>query len=108
MMVEEAGELHRLACLELRGGNRLATYSAELPGLSGWVSCRPLRPASRGGDLYYLSVCRNGLMARVALADVAGHGETVSAAAVHLHDALRQNVDLWDQSALIRQLGYDA
>jgi phosphoserine phosphatase RsbU/P len=43
-------------------------------------------------------------MARVVIADVAGHGEVVSTAAVRLHDALRRNVEHWDQSTLIRQL----
>jgi len=90
--------------MELQGGNRLATYSAELPGLAGWVSCHPLGPSPSGGDLYYLSACSQGVIARVALADVAGHGEAVSSAAVRLHHALRQHVDDWDQSALIRQL----
>src|ERR1700693_1278880 len=104
MTIEETGETHRLACLELRGGNHAAPSSAELPGLSGWVSCRPLRPSPRGGDLYCLSACRNGVIARGAIADVAGHGEVVSAAAVRLHDALRQYVDHWDQSELIRDL----
>src|SRR6266699_7109151 len=103
MTVEEADEVHRLACLELRGGNHLAAYSAELPGLAGWVSCHPLRPSPRGGDLYYLSVCSQGVVARVVLADVAGHGEVVSAAAVRLREALRQHVDHWDQSELIRE-----
>ena len=104
MMIEETVETHRLACLELRGGNHSAAYAAELPGLAGWVSCRPLRPSPRGGDLYYLSACSHGVVARVAIADVAGHGEVVSAAAVRLHDALRQHVDHWDQSELIRDL----
>jgi phosphoserine phosphatase RsbU/P len=103
-MIEAAEKVHRLACLELRGGNHLAAYSAELPGLEGWVSCHPLRPSPRGGDLYYLSACSHGVIARVVLADVAGHGEGVSSAAVRLHDALRQHVDDWDQSSLIRQL----
>ena len=105
MLMEEAAQVHRLACLELRGGNHSAVYSVELPGLLGWVSCRPLRPSPRGGDLYYLSSCSKGAIARVALADVAGHGAGVSAAAVQLHDALRKHVDEWDQSTLIRELG---
>jgi len=104
MMVEEVDEVRRLTCLELRGGNHMAAYSAELPGLAGWVWCRPLRPSPRGGDLYYLSVCSQGVVARIVLADVAGHGEVVSSAAGRLHDALRQHVDEWDQSTLIRQL----
>src|SRR5262245_16412453 len=36
------GEVYRLACLEVRGGNRAAVYEVELPGLDAWVSCRPL------------------------------------------------------------------
>jgi sigma-B regulation protein RsbU (phosphoserine phosphatase) len=103
-MIEGVEEVYRLACLELRGGNAFASYSAELPGLLGWISCNPLHPAIRGGDLHYLSACSHGSIARVVLADVAGHGEIVSAAALRLHDALREHVDHWDQSALIREL----
>src|SRR5260370_39051677 len=106
-MHEEAEKVHRLACLEGRGGNHLAEYSTELPGLAGWVSCHPLRPSPLGGDLYYLSACSKGVIARVVLADVAGHGEVVSSSAVRLHDALRQHEDDWDQTALIRQLHDD-
>jgi sigma-B regulation protein RsbU (phosphoserine phosphatase) len=103
-MTGSASQVERLACLELRGGNHLARYSARLPGLSAWVSCNPLRPSRRGGDLYYLSACSHGSIARVVIADVSGHGENVSAAAVRLQSALRQHIDLWDQSVLIRDL----
>jgi sigma-B regulation protein RsbU (phosphoserine phosphatase) len=103
-MIEKADEVHKLACQEVRGGNRLAAYSAELPGLTGWVSCHPLQPSPRGGDVYYMSSCSKGVIARVVLADVAGHGETVSVAAGRLRDALRQHVERWDQSTLIREL----
>jgi sigma-B regulation protein RsbU (phosphoserine phosphatase) len=104
MVIEEADEVNRLACQEVRGGNRLAVFSAELPGLTGWVSCHPLQPSPRGGDVYYMSACSKGLMARVVLADVAGHGDAVAGAAGRLRDALRRHVERWDQSALIRQL----
>ncbi|MFN7995462.1 MAG: PP2C family protein-serine/threonine phosphatase [Bryobacteraceae bacterium] len=103
-MNAEATQAHRLACLELRGGNHLATYAAELPGLAGWVSCRPLQPAASGGDMYYLSACSKGVVARVVLADVAGHGAVVSSAAMLLRDTLREHLDCWDQSMLIRRL----
>jgi len=98
------GEVYRLACLELRGGNQAAVYQADLPGLDAWISCRPLLPANRGGDLYYLSVCSQGSISRIILADVSGHGESVSNLAERLRDALREHADHWDQSALIRQL----
>jgi serine phosphatase RsbU (regulator of sigma subunit) len=107
MPIELANENYRLACLEVRGGNHLAAYAAELPGLDGWVSCRPLHPSPRGGDLYYMSACSQGVVARVVLADVSGHGDVVDEAAIRLRDALRKHVELWDQSMLIRQLNDD-
>jgi hypothetical protein len=88
-MTASAGNVHRLACLELHGGNRLARYAARLPGLTAWVCCNPLEPSRRGGDLYYLSACSHGSIARVVIADVSGHGEKVSAAAARLETALR-------------------
>jgi len=103
VLPESADGVYRLACLELRGGNRAAVYRAELPGLDAWVCCRPLLPATRGGDLYYMSVCSHGSISRVTIADVAGHGEGVSMVAERLRDALRDHADQWDQSALIRQ-----
>jgi serine phosphatase RsbU (regulator of sigma subunit) len=102
-MAETIGD-HHLACLEIRGGNRRESYSVELPGLSAWISCRPLPPASQGGDLHYLTVCSKGAISRVVLADVAGHGEVVSAIAERLRDGLRKHVNTWDQSILVQEL----
>lgn len=96
--------LPRLACLELKGGNERVAYSIEMPGLAAWVSCRPMTPATRGGDLHYLSVCSQGFVSRVALADVAGHGEIVGAVADRLRDVLRKHSDAWDQSEVVREL----
>jgi len=104
MLIERADGVYRLACQEVRGGNHLAAYPAQLPGLEGWVSCHPLQPSARGGDVYYMSACSHGAIARVMLADVSGHGEAVSIAAGRVRDALRQHVDHWDQSGLIQEL----
>ena len=100
----ESGNARRLACLEIKGGNERVDYSIELPGLIAWVSCRPMAPATKGGDLHYLSVCSQGFVSRIALADVAGHGEDVSAAANTLRDLLRKHADEWDQSDVVREL----
>ena len=97
-------EVRRLACLEIKGGNERADYSIELPGMAAWVCCRPMAPATRGGDLHYLSVCSQGFVSRIALADVAGHGEEVSAAAGRLRDLLRRHANEWDQSDVVREL----
>src|SRR5262249_24337208 len=90
-MAAETYRAHRMACLEIRG-NRRESYSVELPGLPAWISCRPLTPAAEGGDLHYLTVCGEGAISRVVLADVAGHGEIVSSAANMLRDTLRKHV----------------
>ena len=47
-MSDGAGQVHRLACLELCGGSHVRTYAARLPGLTAWVSCNPLQPSRRG------------------------------------------------------------
>jgi serine phosphatase RsbU (regulator of sigma subunit) len=94
----------RLACFELWGGNTRVAHPLELPGLIGWVSSTPFAEAASGGDVHYLSVCSKGQVSRIALADVAGHGESASAVADRLRQILRQHTDNWDQSALMREL----
>jgi sigma-B regulation protein RsbU (phosphoserine phosphatase) len=94
----------RMACLEIRGGNERVSYSIDLPGMAAWVSSRPLTPATRGGDLHYLSVCSQGFVSRITLADVAGHGEVVSSVAERLRDVLRKHSDAWDQTDVVRDL----
>jgi phosphoserine phosphatase RsbU/P len=98
------GNVRRLVCLEIKGGNERVDYSIELPGLVAWVSSRPIAPFARGGDLHFLSVCSQGFVSRIALADVAGHGELVSTVANTLRDLLRKHADEWDQSAAVREL----
>jgi sigma-B regulation protein RsbU (phosphoserine phosphatase) len=44
------------------------------------------------------------MISRVALADVAGHGQAVSSVAERLRETLRKHTDSWDQSDLMREL----
>ena len=103
-MGESGQAVPRLACFELWGGNRLVAHPLELPGLLGWVSSTPFGEAASGGDVHYLSVCSKGQISRIALADVAGHGESASAVADRLRQVLRHHTDNWDQSALMQEL----
>lgn len=94
----------RLACFELWGGNSSADHAVELPGLDGWVYSAPLDPAAGGGDVHYLSVCSKGMVSRIAVADVAGHGSGAAATAKRLRSVFQGHTDHWDQSALMREL----
>jgi osmotically-inducible protein OsmY len=72
---------HPLTCSEVWGSNSNVAHSVELPGLQGWVYSAPIELGQNGGDIHYLSVCDSGVLCRVALADISGHGRAVSAVA---------------------------
>ena len=94
----------RWACFELWGDNRRVAHAVELPGLIGWIQSTPLEPATGGGDVHYVSVCNRGMTSRIALADVAGHGNLASAVAERLREVLQRHTNNWDQSVLMREL----
>jgi serine phosphatase RsbU (regulator of sigma subunit) len=94
-----------LACTEVWGGNLKVGRAVELPGLTGYVYSTPYEPASGGGgDVYYLSSCEEGLLARIALADVSGHGRSASPVADRLRQLMREHINTWNQSAFMQEL----
>ncbi len=95
---------YQLACMEAWGGNRKIAREVELPGLAGWVYLAPLEPSSGGGDVCYFSVCDRGLLSRVVLADVSGHGRIVSSVADLLLGLMRKHINTWDQSTFMQDL----
>ena len=94
----------RLACFELWGGNSKTAHPVELPGLLGWIHSDPFDLTAGGGDVHYVSVCSQGKVSRIALADVAGHGPSASSVAERLRGVLKRHTDSWDQSVLMREL----
>ena len=103
-MGSDGEPVHSLVCNEVWGGNNIVELTVEVPGFIGWVYSRPLPPATAGGDVYYLGVCSQGLLSRVVLADVAGHGQTVSATAATLRNLLRKHMDALDQGVLMQEM----
>jgi sigma-B regulation protein RsbU (phosphoserine phosphatase) len=87
-------------CGEVRGGNGIIHRRVDLPGMQGVIYSRPCDGAS-GGDIHYLSKCGSGLMSRVCIADVAGHGSTVSAIGAEMHAHLRRSVDVIDERKVL-------
>ena len=93
-----------LQCMEIWGGNRFVESSVELPGLDAWVYSRPHGGDEGGGDVHYVSSCASGMIARLLVADVAGHGAKVSETANRLRRLMRRHVNDHDQARLMRSL----
>ncbi len=92
-----------LLCREVWGGNLPVAAPFALPGLSGFVYSQP-SDGGRGGDIHCLSICGSGVIARLGLADVVGHGEEVDAVANELHELMRRNMNAFDNRSILRKL----
>ena len=90
--------------MEVKGGNVAVEQNFELSGLDAWVFSRPMTGHDSGGDVHYLSSCATGRVARVLLADVAGHGEVVSSVSGNLQHLMRRFVNFIDQSRFVATL----
>ena len=51
-----------------------ADQAVSVHGLDLYVFSRPFRDDVAGGDVYLVSMCGAGNIARILLTDVAGHG----------------------------------
>ena len=92
-----------LICGEVRGGNEPVWTAIDLPGLEGVLYSNPCHGTS-GGDVHYCSMCNSGIIARVCLADVAGHGERVANVARVMHAELQASVNRWDEREVMQAL----
>lgn len=99
------GESPGLVCNEIWGGNRIFHGPIELPGIQGVLFTQPCDGA-RGGDVHYLSVCGSGLLSRICLADVTGHGESVANVSQTMHKQLRASINGWDERKVLRRLNH--
>lgn len=95
---------HTLTCSEVWASNRNVAHSVDLPGLKGWIYSAPLELGQDGGDIHYLSACDLGVLSRVVLADVSGHGRAVGAIAEHLLRLVRRHMNRLEQPTLLSEL----
>src|SRR6202050_148020 len=93
-----------MQCMEVWVGSKLTSSGVELGGLDVWVYSKPFGEAQRGGDVYYVSSCATGRIARLLLADVAGHGHSVASTAADLRTLMRRFVNRLDQTEFVRLL----
>ena len=93
-----------IMCSEIWGANSNVAHLVELPGLQGWVYSAPIELGHDGGDIHYLSVCEHGVLCRVALADVSGHGRAVAGAAERLLRLMRRHINQGVQRDFLHEL----
>jgi phosphoserine phosphatase RsbU/P len=93
-----------MQCMEVWGGSQLTARGVAFGGLDAWVYSKPHDNAERGGDVYYASSCATGRIARLLLADVAGHGQSVASTAADLRTLMRRFVNRLDQTEFVRLL----
>jgi sigma-B regulation protein RsbU (phosphoserine phosphatase) len=94
----------RMQCMEVWGGSQLTARGVAFGGLDAWVYSKPHGNAQHGGDVYYASSCATGRIARLLLADVAGHGTSVASTAADLRTLMRRFVNRLDQTEFVRLL----
>lgn len=92
-----------LRCLEVWGGSSTVEHTTSVPGLNLSVSSNP-QEGEKGGDIYLISSCSSGWISRILLADVAGHGSSVSGLATKLRRAMHKSINTVDQSKFAQTL----
>jgi serine phosphatase RsbU (regulator of sigma subunit) len=96
MLATKAAEPNvELVCSEVWGGNQSIRTAVQLPGMRGIVYSLPA-DGSKGGDVCYLSACRAGMLSRICVADVVGHGEAVSTMSGWMHRVMRRTMNRHD------------
>ena len=95
--------MHHLRCSEIWGGIKNQDLDVCSSGLTASLFSSAAA-SGKGGDIYYLSVCENDWLTRVAIADVVGHGEHVSAMSEWLYESLRARITNLDGHEVLAEL----
>jgi len=82
----------RLKCTELWGGTQNRDSEVSAGKVIGSIYSAPCCEGVKGGDIYYFGVCKGGIITRLAIADVTGHGEAVSEISHYVFDALKAHI----------------
>ena len=93
-----------LQCMEIWGGIEPVERTVATPGLNLWVFSQPHGGDAQGGDVYYVTLCGGGLITRIVVADVSGHGSSVAEFSSSLRSLLRKNINQKSQNRLVERL----
>lgn len=95
--------MHEISCSTIWGGIRNENVDLCSRGVEASLYSSSAA-GGKGGDIYYLSVCGDDVLTRVALADVAGHGQTVSDVSQWLYDCLEAQMGSLEGNLILEDL----
>jgi sigma-B regulation protein RsbU (phosphoserine phosphatase) len=101
---ESSPDSQTMRCMEIWGGNRAVREAIATPGLDIWVFSQPYHGEARGGDVHYVSLCGGGIITRLIVADVSGHGTEVAGFSQGLRNLMRRNINSKTQKRLVKAL----
>ena len=104
MSIDQASDRHTLQCMEIWGGIEPVERTVATPGLDLWVFSQPYQGDEQGGDVHYVTLCGGGVITRIVVADVSGHGASVAEFSSSLRALLRKNINQKSQKRLVGQV----
>jgi len=93
----------RLGCASVWGGIENINQEVECAALSASLFSKSA-DGGKGGDIYFFSVCGGDRLARIAVADVVGHGKTVSDVSGWVYQSLKDHLNNPAGDQVIRNL----
>jgi len=102
--VQKTNDRFELQCMDIWSGNRSVENEVSTPGMEIFVYSQPYRGESRGGDVHYVSLCAGGVVTRLMLADVSGHGAAVAGTSQALRALMRRFMNSTSQARLVGDL----
>jgi len=90
-------------CMQIWGGTRTVDLDVHAGGLCASVFSSAC-DARVGGDIYYFTVCDDDELTRLAIADVLGHGESVSAISQWMFEGLVDRMNALDGDSVLRSM----
>ena len=104
----------RITCTQIWGGILAVDMDLSTAGLSASLFSTA-HDGDRGGDMYYLSVCKWDYLTRIALADLRGHGGQVSRLSAWVYESMQKRMNttsgnkvLWDLNGEVKTRGFNA
>lgn len=94
---------HQIRCAEIWGGVERVDQDVATLSLAISIYSAPC-DGTAGGDIYYVSVCGGDQLTRIAIADLQGHGEQVSAMSRRIYASLLDHLGDVDNRVVLAEL----